>query len=154
MHVCKAWGLALCLACLVTSGVRAQEHGLAGRALACAAWMQALANSTALSPVQTARLERSVALLAELHLKESGRPMASDALSASMQEAWVRLHHSAAGAVPVVPEELVLCGAWSEGLLAQGEHLLFAPVYPKLVAPALRRQYEDLARSAVRPARP
>jgi hypothetical protein len=42
-------------------------------------------------------------------------------------------------------EDAVVCGAWAEGFLAQGERYQFLVVYPKVIAPHIRSQYQALA---------
>lgn len=42
-------------------------------------------------------------------------------------------------------EEVVLCGAWADGYLAQGENVTHVPVIPKLIPPGVRQDYEALA---------
>lgn len=42
-------------------------------------------------------------------------------------------------------EEVVLCGAWADGYLAQGDNVTHVPVIPKLIPASVRQEYEALA---------
>ena len=42
-------------------------------------------------------------------------------------------------------EEVVLCGAWADAYLAQGDNVTHVPVIPKLIPASVRREYEALA---------
>jgi hypothetical protein len=42
-------------------------------------------------------------------------------------------------------EEGVVCGAWAEGFLSQGENITFIPVYPKVISSQTRDYYARVA---------
>ena len=42
-------------------------------------------------------------------------------------------------------EEVVLCGAWADGYIAQGDNITHVPVIPKLIPASVREEYEALA---------
>ena len=42
-------------------------------------------------------------------------------------------------------EEVVLCGAWADGYLAQADNVTHVPVIPKLIPASVRLEYEALA---------
>lgn len=42
-------------------------------------------------------------------------------------------------------EEVVLCGAWADAYLAQGDNVTHVPVIPKLIPASVRQEYEALA---------
>ena len=42
-------------------------------------------------------------------------------------------------------EEGVVCGAWAEGFLSQGENITFVPVYPKVISTQTRDYYARIA---------
>ncbi len=42
-------------------------------------------------------------------------------------------------------EEGVVCGAWGEGFLSQGDNISFIPVYPKVISSQIRDQYARIA---------
>jgi len=42
-------------------------------------------------------------------------------------------------------EEGVVCGAWAEGFLSQGENITFVPVYPKVISTQTREYYARIA---------
>ncbi len=45
-------------------------------------------------------------------------------------------------------EEVVLCGAWADGYLVQGDNVTHVPVIPKLIPASVRQEYEVLAVAA------
>ena len=42
-------------------------------------------------------------------------------------------------------EEGVVCGAWAEGFLSQGENITFIPIYPKVISSQIRDYYARIA---------
>jgi hypothetical protein len=46
-------------------------------------------------------------------------------------------------------EDAVICGAWAEGFMAQGERMQFMLVYPKVVPMHIRPQYQGYADAAI-----
>jgi len=42
-------------------------------------------------------------------------------------------------------EEGVVCGAWAEGFLSQGDNITFVPVYPKVISSQTRDVYARIA---------
>jgi hypothetical protein len=42
-------------------------------------------------------------------------------------------------------EEGILCGAWAESMLSQGEHYKFITVFPKVIALSVRQTYQPLS---------
>ena len=42
-------------------------------------------------------------------------------------------------------EEGVVCGAWADGFLSQGENITFIPVYPKVISTQTRDYYARIA---------
>lgn len=127
--------------------VQAQENRLATQSMKCAAIFTVLAQDTSSEPLQVVRLNKAVDIFTEVHLQEMPLPVSStsreNALKRrehevmSLRSAWLAKD-------PSLREEGVLCGAWAEGFLAQGERVQFVPVFPKVVAPGIRNQYQRL----------
>lgn len=127
--------------------VLAQENRLAMQSMKCAAIFTMLAQDPSSEPHQVARLHKAVDIFTAVHIQEMPHPETriarENALKRnehevmSLRSAWLAKD-------PSLREEGVLCGAWAEGFLAQGERVQFVPVYPKVVAPGIRNQYQRL----------
>ena len=142
------WALASWSACTVAL---AQDTRLANQALRCAVLMDALASSLGSQDDQAVRLQRATGIFVQTHAHASANPAhAVSALTGPMNpalhEQWLALSKEAdAPRRDRLREEAIVCGAWAEGFLAQGEAQRYVPVYPKIVAPAVRARYGALA---------
>ena len=135
--------LALALWCGLCQTVLAQDERLARQALHCAVLMQLLADEAPPADGQVARWQQASAWMSEVHLRAL-----PDGVSSAHQRAEVLAHWQAARArqEAAVQEDVVVCGAWAEGFLAQGDRFRYVPVYPKVIAPAWRSRYAEVAR--------
>ncbi|OYU32055.1 MAG: hypothetical protein CFE39_05100 [Comamonadaceae bacterium PBBC2] len=127
--------------------VLAQETRLATQSLHCAAIFEVLGQGPNHDAQQAAQHAKATDIFTRVHLQELPQPVSvstretvlqkrSDAVQA-MHAAWLAKDAS-------LREEGVLCGAWAEGFLAQGDRIQFVPVFPKVVAPGVRSQYQTL----------
>lgn len=127
--------------------VLAQETRLATQSLHCAAIFAVLGQGPNHDAQQAAQHAKATDIFTRVHLQELPQPVSastretvlqkrSDAVQA-MHAAWLAKDAS-------LREEGVLCGAWAEGFLAQGDRIQFVPVFPKVVAPGVRSQYQTL----------
>lgn len=128
---------------VVSTGLQAQDPRLAQQAFHCAGVMAALAQAAATEPQAAQRWRRASNLLLDVVPPSQGGSgdmvsLQTKAMQAAQQK---QMEQSLA-----YQEDVVLCGAWSEGFLGQGEQVRFVPVYPKIVSPAVRAQYETAAR--------
>jgi hypothetical protein len=141
------WGVC-CLTLLgICAPAAAQESRLASQTLHCAAIFSVLAQSQDNDPPQAAKYVKAVDIFTSVHLQELPSPVSANTRELVLQKradaaqalrsAWLAKDTS-------LREEGVLCGAWAEGFLAQGERVQFVPVYPKVVAPGIRSQYQRL----------
>lgn len=138
--------LALLLCCLYCPLGLAQESKLATQAVRCSAiftiFEVANADDSALAPT----LIRSRKIFEQVHASErhdQSLPAAQEMQrkrEALLQE--FRVHFK--DREPYLQEEGVLCGAWADGFLAQGENYGFIPVIPKVIAPTSRATYTRL----------
>jgi hypothetical protein len=138
--------VALVLCSLHSSGSLAQESKLATQAVRCSAiftiFEVANADDSALAPT----LIRARKIFEQVHASErhdQTLPAAQEIQQkreALLQE--FRAHFK--DREPYLQEEGVLCGAWADGFLAQGENYGFIPVIPKVIAPTSRATYTRL----------
>jgi hypothetical protein len=129
------------------SSVLAQETRLATQSLHCAAIFAVLGQGPNHDAQQAAQHAKATDIFTRVHLQALPQPVSAstrelasqkraDAVQA-MRAAWLAKDAS-------LREEGVLCGAWAEGFLAQGDRIQFVPVFPKVVAPGVRNQYQTL----------
>lgn len=142
-----AWWMAGSLA----SSVWAQDTRLAAQALHCSVVLDVLAQTQAGDAAQAARLQRAVGTFTEVHLQALGEagPAAQTQAGLRRSQAMAQLRSSWHERAAYFREDAVVCGAWAEGFLAQGERYRYLVVYPKVVAPSMRSQYQALADDAL-----
>ena len=127
---------------------QAQDARLAQQALQCAVLMDTLAHADVGAPDQAPRWQRAGSALQDVHRKTLGGA-APDARAREQMLAQLQAAHAQRSAA--LQEDVVVCGAWAEGFLAQGAQVQYVPVYPKVIAPALRSQYAEVARAWLAP---
>ena len=137
---------------LVSHRVAAQETRLAAQAMHCAAIFSLLTKTYAADPDRGSRLSKAVDIFTDVHMKETVRAVTSSAHATvvkrrtdeaqALQGAWMARDD-------YLKEEAVICGAWAEGFLAQGETYQYVPVYPKVLSPVVRSQYQSLISEAM-----
>lgn len=145
MKTMRWWGLVLCS---VWGGAHAQDVRLAQQALQCAVLMNTLAHADVGMAEQAQRWQRAADVLQDLHRKALGGA-APDAVAREQVQAQLQAARAQGSAA--LQEDVVVCGAWAEGFLAQGVQVQYVPVYPKVIAPALRSQYAEVARRWLAP---
>lgn len=135
-----------------SKAMAAQETRLAGQAMHCAAIFSVLAQAFANDPGTGPRFSKGVEVLTEVYLKEQPLPTDPGAMTAAAQhrsEAVTALRAAWPSQSASLREDGVMCGAWVEGFLGQGDRYQFVPVYPKVVAPHIRGQYQTLLEEAM-----
>ena len=141
-------GLVLLVLAFLIGPVRAQDARLAQQALRCSALLHMLAQAVLGGAEQTSRWHRASDAMAEVQRKAWGSAVppseARDDMLKQLQTARDRQE-------PTLIEEVVVCGAWAEGFLGQGDSWQYVPVYPKVIAPAVRSRYTDVARGWLAP---
>lgn len=138
---------------LLSHRAAAQETRLAGQAMHCAAIFSLLAKTYATGgPDRGSRWSKAVEIFTDVHIKESYGTVTNkvhDAAGKRRTEEAQTLLGAWMARDAYLKEEAVICGAWAEGFLAQGETYQYVPVYPKVVAPGLRGQYQNLFSEAM-----
>ena len=136
-----------------THAMAAQESRLAGLAMHCAAIFSVLAQAFSNDPGKGPRFSKGVDVLTDVYLKEQPSPTGAAGLAEAVQrrsEAVKAVHAAWPSQGAALREDGVMCGAWVEGFLGQGDWYQFVPVYPKVVAPHVRGQYQTLLEEAMR----
>ena len=135
-----------------THAMAAQESRLAGQAMHCAAIFSVLSQAFANDPGKGPRFSKGVEVLTEVYLKEQPSSTDPGAMTAAAQhrsEAVTALRAAWPSQSASLREDGVMCGAWVEGFLGQGDRYQFIPVYPKVVAPHVRGHYQTLLEEAM-----
>ncbi|PUE33734.1 hypothetical protein [Limnohabitans sp. Jir72] len=142
----------LAVVCGCSNALAVQETRLAVQAMHCAAIFSVLAQVFSNDPDKGPKFSKGVEVLTDVYLKEQPSPtdpgvraVAAQRRSETVKElqtAW-----PANGAY--LREDGVICGAWVEGFLGQGDRYQFIPVYPKVVPPHIRGQYQTLVDEAM-----
>lgn len=127
------------------------ETRLAMQALNCSAVFTVLAQVHASDPALAPRLTKAVAIFSDVYRQEIKPAVVDDAslqakrgailedIKATRETRRAQFHESG-----------VICGAWAEGFLEQGEWYKHVPVYPKVVAMQTRQYYQTLAEDALK----
>ncbi len=128
----------------------AQESRLAGQALHCSAILAVFAETHADDPKLAARFGKAVGIFSEVYAKERGGDTAAALREAEARRTALLADFRAklAEREPYLREDGVVCGAWAEGFLGQGEQWSYVPVYPKVIGPGIRADYEKRAAEA------
>lgn len=137
----------------ISNAMAVQESRLAGQAMHCAAIFSVLAQAFSDDSGKGPRFSKGVDVLTDVYLKEQPSPSDPGVLAATVQrrsEAVKALHAAWPSQGAALREDGVMCGAWVEGFLGQGDWYQFVPVYPKVVAPHVRGQYQTLLEEAMR----
>jgi hypothetical protein len=130
--------------CGLAGAVSAQDSRLASQSLHCAVWMDVLGSAWSDGQAQAQRFQRGANILLDVHAKASEARVDGahvEALKHALQE---KLRKPDPQQVAALREEAIVCGAWVEGFLTQGEAYRYVPVYPKVVAISVRSQYGAL----------
>lgn len=127
--------------------VLAQETRLAMQSLHCAAIFAVLGQGPNHDAQQAAQHAKATDIFTRVHLQELPQPVSVSTRETVLQkrsDAVQAMHAAWLAKDAALREEAVLCGAWAEGFLAQGDRIQFVPVFPKVVAPGVRSQYQTL----------
>ena len=136
-----------------THAMAAQESRLAGQAMHCAAIFSVLSQAFANDPGKGPKFYKGLEVLTEVYMKEQPSPTGAAALADAVQrrsETVQELYAAWPSQGATLREDGVMCGAWVEGFLGQGDRYQFIPVYPKVVAPHVRGHYQTLLEEAMR----
>lgn len=146
------WAMTVLALAFLPGQVLAQESRLAGQAIQCAAIFSWLGKIYSADSERGLRSGKAVEIFTDVHFKEisskavdSGREISIRRRSEeaqALQVPWLAMDAS-------LKEHAVICGAWAEGFLLQGASYQSVPVYPKVVPPAVRNQYQTWVNEAM-----
>lgn len=127
----------------MSCGQAIAQTRLAEQAMNCSAVFSIFSEVYAQEPPLAVKFAKAVDIFTQVYLKE--RPLAAaesvdvvtrrNAAVHEFRQTWT-------SRAAFFRENAVICGAWAEGFLGQGERYQFVPVYPKVVAPQIRPQYQ------------
>lgn len=140
----------VCLSLFFTS-THAQESRIATQSVRCAAIFSVLAETAASEPKFQARFKTADTIFSELFVKEYRDKKDNVTLDEAHRRRDLvlkELRDTYASRRAYIIEETVLCGAWGEGFLVQGENYGYVPVIPKVIPQNIRADYEARGSSA------
>ena len=140
----------VCLS-LFFSSTHAQESRIATQSVRCAAIFSVLAETAANEPKRQARFKTAETIFSELFVKEYRDKKDNVTLDEAHRRRDLvlkELRETYASRRAYIIEETVLCGAWGEGFLVQGENYGYVPVIPKVIPQNIRADYEARGSSA------
>ncbi|PUE08730.1 hypothetical protein B9Z51_07225 [Limnohabitans sp. T6-5] len=130
------------LASAAASGPATAQTRLAEQAMNCSAVLSIFSQAYANEPALGAKFAKAVDIFTEVYLKESAPHTDVQEATKRRTAAVQDFRQTWTTRAPYFIENAVICGAWAEGFLGQGERYQFVPVYPKVVAPHIRSQYQ------------
>ncbi len=136
---------------LFVSHSHAQESRIATQSVRCAAIFTVLAETATEDPVRQKKFLKAATIFSELFVNDHRDKTAQ----VTPEEAYRRrdlvlteFRETYASRRTYLIEETVLCGAWGEGFLIQGESYGYVPVIPKVIPQNIRTNYEATASAA------
>ena len=137
--------LTSCLA--ISPPVLAQESREEIKSARCSAIFTMLAEAFT-EDARVPVFRRFIRVFNELYLQEKKeRTGSASAQDGESRRAFLlkEFRETYAARQGALKEEVVLCGAWADGYLAQGDNVTHVPVIPKLIPATVRQEYEALA---------
>ena len=134
----------ICLSLFVT-GTQAQESRIATQSVRCAAIFAVLADAAGNEQKYQSKFKTAATIFSELFVKEyrdKKEPLTLDEALRRRDLVLKELRDTYANRRTYIIEETVLCGAWGEGFLIQGEDYSYVPVLPKVIPQNIRADYE------------
>lgn len=129
----------------------AQESRIATQSARCAAVFSVLAETTADDAVRQKKFLTAEAIFSALFVADYSDKKIQVTLDEAHQRRDLVLkefRETYANRRAYIIEETVLCGAWGEGFLIQGESYSYVPVIPKVIPQNVRTNYEATASTA------
>jgi hypothetical protein len=117
----------------------AQVSHTSEHAQRCAGIFALLSEANQSKPELHTQLDRITALFDDIYSHEIAN--ASTTIHVHMQD---EIRQEALSRAPELQEEGVLCGAWADTMMAQGDHYKFVAVFPKVIALTSRQNYQPL----------
>jgi len=134
----------ICLSSFFTIA-QAQESRIATQSVRCAAIFSVLAETAANDPKYQTRFKTAETIFSELFVKEYRDKKDSITLDEADRRRDLVLKEfkdTYTNRRAYIIEETVLCGAWGEGFLSQGDDYSYVPVIPKVIPQNVRTNYE------------
>ncbi len=126
--------------------VAADESRFASQALRCSAVFAVFIEANADDAALSGKFRKAQKIFDEVYAGER-RDKSADAgpeIGARRAALLKEFRDNFREREPYLHEEGVLCGAWAEGFLAQGEQWAFIPVIPKVIAQSARDEYSRI----------
>lgn len=141
--------LSTCFVCIFFSmaAMAAQETKLAERSMQCGAYFSIFAEAHEIDTVHGLQFAKAKDIFMDVYLKEVGHKSPADLQGAARlrrSEIVQELRVDWALRTSALREQGVICGAWAEGLLEQGNQYQYVPVYPKVVPLPIRTKYQEI----------
>ncbi len=135
------------LSLLLAAGpVPAEESRFATQAIRCSAVFSVFIDANADDAALAAKFRKAQKIFEEVYAGERRDKSADAATEIATKRAALlkEFRDNFKEREPYLHEEGVLCGAWAEGFLAQGENWSFIPVIPKVIAQSARDEYSRI----------
>lgn len=136
---------------IFVSHSHAQESRIATQSARCAAVFSVLAETAADDAARQKRFLKAEAIFTALFVAEHNDkkiPVTLDEAHQRRDLVLKEFRETYANRRAYIIEETVLCGAWGEGFLIQGESYSYVPVIPKVIPQNVRADYEATASNA------
>ena len=91
------------------------------------------------------KFDKAIDIFTDVALKEMRLPVTNVQLEVMAERRSNAVHdllHDKTKRTANLREDAVMCGAWAEGFLSQGERYQYIPVYPKVVPFLIRNNYQ------------
>ena len=128
---------------LAACPVLADESRIATQAMRCSAVFTVFVEANADDAALAAKFRKAQTIFDEVYAGErrDKRGDAAQEIATKRGALLKEFKDNFKEREPYLHEESVLCGAWAEGFLAQGENWAFIPVIPKVIAQSARDEY-------------
>ncbi len=127
----------------------AQESKIEFQAIRCSAFFLVFADGA--DAIRGQSLQQLAGNFAQAYVKaqEEKNGHASEADMLTRREAVLKEFDLAyRDNQPALLQEAVLCGAWGEGFLLQGENITYVPIIPKIIPQKVWEEYGSLSSAA------
>jgi hypothetical protein len=137
--------MAVICSSLFFTSTHAQESRIAAQSVRCAAIFSVLAETASNEPKYQTRFKTAETIFSQLFVKEYRDKKDSVTLEEAHRRRDLVLKEfkdTYTNRRAYIIEETVLCGAWGEGFLVQGDTYSYVPVIPKVIPQTVRADYE------------
>jgi hypothetical protein len=128
--------------------VHAQDSRLENQLLRCSAITTIFSITAEKNTDSENKLQKMPTLFFDFYVnekKEKNTEMKSEEMLVRRQQVLTEIKEHYTDREALLIEEGVVCGAWGEGFLSQGDNITFIPVYPKVISSQIRDQYARIA---------